>query len=65
MRLLQDVWHPRARCKFGVVSKSGKWVRMFGFPAHLWCNPTMKAIGEVCSGYIQTDFGDEQSMEWI
>ncbi|KAG5576281.1 hypothetical protein H5410_056415 [Solanum commersonii] len=31
------------------------WIRVLGFPLHLWSRPIMKEIGDRCGGWIETE----------
>lgn len=63
--LLLDVWHPRAGCRNGMISDPRTWIRVFRVLTHLWCIPTMKVVGDLCGVFLQADFEDKQSMEWV
>lgn len=62
-KLLLDVCHPTAGCRWNERRAEGDRVVVSELPVHLWGRKTFETIGELCGGLIDFKIQDPGSME--
>lgn len=63
-RLLLDLWHPTAGCRWAKRERDPRMIWLHGLPLHLWGMKTFEKVGELC-GLLGFEIKDPASMEWV
>ena len=61
--IILDRWNPEVGCLCKDSIANEVWVRVVGFPLHLWSTEVIKSIGDGCGGFVAVDEDSVSSSE--
>ena len=64
--IILDRWNPEVGCLCKDSIANEVWVRVVGFPLHLWSTEVFKRIGDGCGGFVAVDedFVSSSELQW-